>query len=140
MTPVLLKDKRSRTGGSRAALVGPPASLLIMAAFAYRRTGSARAALGLAAVALFLGVAMAALPRTMRWILPPFRWLASAGAWAVSHLLLAAVFFGPLTVTGLIARAFGYDPMRCRRERTATTYWIERDPAPKQTETYFQQF
>ena len=58
---------------------------------------------------------------------------------AVSHLVLAAVYFLVLTPIGLTMRLLGNDPMNRRIEREKATYWsdrkTERDPA-----RYFRQF
>ena len=59
--------------------------------------------------------------------------------WSLSHLVLGAVYYLVLTPIGLIMRLTGYDPMRRRYDRSATTYWIERktqtDPS-----RHFRQF
>lgn len=59
--------------------------------------------------------------------------------WIVSHLLLASVFYVVLTGTALLLRLTGWDPMRRKFDRQATTYWTER-PAIQKMDRYFRQF
>jgi hypothetical protein len=42
--------------------------------------------------------------------------------------MLGIMFYGVITPTGLIMRAFGKDPLRLRFEKDADTYWIVRTP------------
>jgi hypothetical protein len=68
-------------------------------------------------------------------------WMALAMpiGWAVSHLILLAVFYLVITPIGLVMRACGYDPLERRFDRTAKTYWhdLEQNPTFDQ---YFKQF
>jgi len=50
--------------------------------------------------------------------------------WVLSHVALAVVYYLVLTPIGLIRRKVGGDPLRRRFDRSATTYWIERDEPP----------
>lgn len=59
--------------------------------------------------------------------------------WAVSHLLLALVYFGWVTPVGLLMRLFGYDPMRRRLGRERESNWIRRKPAAN-VDRYFRQY
>jgi len=59
--------------------------------------------------------------------------------WVVSHLLLALVYYGWVTPVGLFMRLFGYDPMRRRPDRNATTRWIRRRPITN-INRYFRQY
>lgn len=45
--------------------------------------------------------------------------------WAVSHIVLAIVYYLAITPVGLIMRAVGHDPMKRRMDRRAETYWVE---------------
>ena len=44
----------------------------------------------------------------------------------VNPVILAVLFYGAITPIGLLARQFGYDPLRRRIEPAATSYWIDR--------------
>jgi hypothetical protein len=46
----------------------------------------------------------------------------------VHPVILALLFFAAVTPTGLIMRLVGADPLRLKLDRTAKTYWIEREP------------
>lgn len=58
--------------------------------------------------------------------------------WAVSHVLLAAVYFGLFTPVGLLMRLFGYDPLRRIFDKSAKTYWV-RHEEQKDVSRYFRQ-
>lgn len=97
------------------------------------QAGSLRAAAilwgaGALLTALYYGVARLRLPLYRAWmgvVLPI--------GWAVSQLLLGAIYFGILTPIGLVMRLFRRDALRLRLEPDAPTYWTEhdadRDPA-----------
>jgi predicted membrane metal-binding protein len=49
----------------------------------------------------------------------------------VTPILMGAVFSLAITPTGLVTRALGKDPLRLKRDKNATSYWIERQlPGP----------
>ena len=58
--------------------------------------------------------------------------------WVVSHLILAAIFYGVFTIAGAAMRIFGYDPLQRKRRPSDATYWSSvrqnRDP-----QSYFRQ-
>ena len=90
-----------------------------------------------------VGVAVAVL----YYALPPLRrvlflaWMAAVFpiGWAVSHLLLALIYYLIFTPVGLAMRLFGRDPLQRRFDREAPTYWIEHNPADDPAR-YFRQF
>lgn len=57
----------------------------------------------------------------------------------VSHVLLGLIYFGVVTPIGLLMRALGHDPMARRFDRSARTYWIEREQV-SDLRKYFRQF
>jgi len=59
--------------------------------------------------------------------------------WAVSHLLLAILFYLVLTPVGLFFRLIGRDSLRRRFQPAATSYWERRPPTPD-PKRYFRQF
>lgn len=101
--------------------------------------GMPAAAFGVASAALFL---VAALLRP--GLLSPL----NRGWTAVGHvlhritnpILLAIVFFGLFLPIGLVMRVAGKDPLRLRADRTARTYWRERDPPGPSRDSMTQQF
>ena len=56
----------------------------------------------------------------------------------VSHILLAIVYFGVVTPTGLVARLLGFDPLKRKLEPDRQSYWNER-PEPPPASRYFRQ-
>jgi hypothetical protein len=56
-----------------------------------------------------------------------------------SVLILAAIYYGLITVVGLCLRIGGYDPLRRKLDRAAKSYWIPHEP-PKSKASYFRQF
>jgi hypothetical protein len=58
----------------------------------------------------------------------------------VSPVVLGVMFFGVVTPTGLLMRAFGKDPLRLRHDRDARSYWIERQPPGPPPDTLNNQF
>lgn len=59
--------------------------------------------------------------------------------WTISRFVLGFVFYVVLTPIGLLMRMTGYDPMKRKLDREASTYWIERPKAPEASR-YFRQF
>jgi hypothetical protein len=66
------------------------------------------------------------------YALPALRWTLYTAwnravypiGWAVSHVLLAAIFFLILTPFGLVMRALGHDPMRRTRHPESESGWV----------------
>jgi hypothetical protein len=58
----------------------------------------------------------------------------------VGPLVLALLFYLTVTPIGLLIRAAGKDPLRLRRNASATSYWIPRDPPGPPPASMKQQF
>ena len=58
--------------------------------------------------------------------------------WAVSHLVLAVIYFGIITPIGSLMRLFGRDALEQRVEPKAPSYWVAHDPGGD-TDRYFRQ-
>jgi hypothetical protein len=78
-------------------------------------------------------------PSFIRPVYTSWMWASLPVGWTVSHLMLAAVFFLVLTPIGLVARMFGYDPMKSTFDRSAKTYWVPHNPG-EEAGRYFRQF
>jgi hypothetical protein len=78
-------------------------------------------------------------PRFMRLVYLGMTYLAFPIGFVLSHVLLALVYFGVMTPVGWIMKLTGYDPMRRRFDKTASTYWIDRG-GERAPESYFRQF
>lgn len=57
---------------------------------------------------------------------------------AVSHIILAVLFFGLITPIGLLFRLAGRDALTRSFDRRAPTYWVRRPVASR--DRYFRQF
>jgi hypothetical protein len=58
----------------------------------------------------------------------------------VSPVILGLLFYGTITPVAALMRLLGKDPLKLRRERDATTYWISRSPPGPPPETMKNQF
>jgi hypothetical protein len=59
--------------------------------------------------------------------------------WLISHLVLAIVFYAVVTPIALLVRNIAGDPLRCKPDQSASTYWQPRKPA-SDPKSYFRQF
>lgn len=75
-------------------------------------------AVGLLAVAGFAPGMLAPLNRTWAWI-------GRGLSHVVTPLLILVLFYGVVTPVGLAMRAVGKDPLRLRRNRQSSSYWID---------------
>ena len=57
----------------------------------------------------------------------------------VSTVLMIVIFFLVLTPVGMVMRIVGYDPMHRKFDRSASSYWIERE-ADIEPSRYFRQY
>jgi hypothetical protein len=64
--------------------------------------------------------------------------LTSPLAWAVSHLVLAVIYYGIITPVAVVMRLFGRDKLERRFEPAVDSYWIARDPG-EDTARYLRQ-
>ena len=58
----------------------------------------------------------------------------------VNPLVMAVIYFGVVTPTGLVMRALGKDPLRLKYDPDAQSYWIHRDPPGPERESMKNQF
>lgn len=58
----------------------------------------------------------------------------------VNPLIMGLIFFGAVLPTGLMVRLFGKDLLRLKRDASAKSYWIERDPPGPAPESMTRQF
>jgi hypothetical protein len=58
----------------------------------------------------------------------------------VNPIVMALLFFSTITPIGFLMRLCGKDPMRLRRDRAATSYWIAREPPGPPAESMRNQF
>ena len=82
------------------------------------------------------------------WLSPPLLRLVYLGAvfaawpigWVLSHVVLALVYYGLLTPTGVVMRLLGRDPLERRFEPAAESYWTRREPPDDAPDRPFRQF
>ena len=86
-----------------------------------------------------LGLAYYAVPGLRRPMFVGWMYAAYPLGFVVSHVLLGLVYFGVVTPIGLLMRAVGHDPMTRRLDRSAPTYWVEREQV-SDVKRYFRQF
>ena len=60
-------------------------------------------------------------------------------SWTVSHALLAATYFGLFTIFAVVFRLMGRDELRRGFDRSAASYWQDREP-DIDIARYFKQF
>jgi len=58
----------------------------------------------------------------------------------LSPLSLGVLFYGIVSVSGVLMRLFGKDPLRLKFDRKASTYWIERKPPGPAPQSLDKQF
>ena len=58
----------------------------------------------------------------------------------VSPVVLSLLFFCTIAPVGLLMRLFGQDPLRLRRDSSAASYWVRREPPGPAPETMKNQF
>jgi saxitoxin biosynthesis operon SxtJ-like protein len=94
----------------------------------------------LLAAALALFAVSLAIPRVLRPLNRIWERIGLLLHHIVSPIILAIVYFLVLTPLGLAIRLAGRDPLRRRRDTSASTYWISRQPpgpAPKSMSRQF---
>jgi hypothetical protein len=96
-------------------------------------------AAGLAALGWTLGPLGLVRPRALRPLFVAGMVAAFPLGWAVSRLLLAAVFYGVVTPLGLLLRLSGRDPLGLRPRPDPPSYWAPK-PTPTDLRRYFRQF
>jgi len=103
--------------------------------------GTARAYVAGGAAALGVVAALTSLiyPRANRFLFVGLSIAAYPIGYVLSHLLLAALFFGLFAPIAVLFRLIGRDPMKRRFEPAATTYWMPARSTPDH-ERYFRQF
>lgn len=112
----------------------------VVAQLWFLKTGQTNGPVILIGVGWTIGLIGLAAPQAIRWVYVGWMLAAFPIGWVISHLLLAAIFFGVIMPIGLILRVLGRDPMRKSFDRSASTYWIARPTEPTDSQRYFRQF
>jgi saxitoxin biosynthesis operon SxtJ-like protein len=93
---------------------------------------------------LWPGVALvlfgALVPRALKYFYIAWMTLAFALGFVMARIILTVGFFLLVTPIALVGRLFGKDFLNRKWQREATTYWIRCEAAPKNAESYQQQY
>jgi hypothetical protein len=119
------------------ALLG--AAALLLAALGPLGSGHPLGAGGLAAAGIGLGAGGVRWPGGVRPLYVGVMAATSPIGWAVSHLVLALIYFGLFTGVALVFRLIGRDALRRRFEPGAASYWQPRR-GTEDLRRYFRQF
>jgi hypothetical protein len=92
-----------------------------------------------AALALGLGIPGLLAPRILKPVFVGWMVLAFPIGWAVSHLMLALMFYALFTPIGLVMRLAGRDPLALRPGPPSDSYWTPKPP-PGDVRRYFRQY
>lgn len=112
----------------------------VIAGLWWNRSGQTTGPVVMASVATVIGLVGLIAPTAIRAIYVAWMIAVWPIGWVVSHVLLAAIFFGVMTPIGLILRAIGRDPMKKQFDRSAKSYWIARPTEEFDPQQYFRQF
>lgn len=116
-----------------------PLFLAIVGTLVWRRGGEPSVVailLGVAAVSIVVAIAR---PAWLRWLYVGLMLVSWPIGWVLSHLVLGLIYYGVITPSGLVLRAFGKDPLRKRGSPDTASYWHPRRPAGD-VERYFRQY
>ena len=126
-------DKKIRSFGILFSILA-----IAVAAFSYYKNGHAWPWFA-GASGFFLVTGVLARP-ILRPVYILWMRFAAVLAWFNTRLLLGVFFYGILTPVGFIVRLLGKDPLTRRIDRSASTYWIKREPVPFDAKRYERLF
>ncbi len=106
--------------------------------FVAARNGAPAVALAVAVIGLAIGATGVFRPTALRSVYVGACYAVWPIGFAVSHLLLAAIYFLVVTPVGLLLRLAGKDPLQRRFEPGRVSYWTPREPS-RPPESYFRQ-
>ena len=93
--------------------------------------------LGAAAIFLVLALALPAVLHPLNVVWTRFGLLLHR---IVQPVVMGLLFFGTILPMGLVLRAIGKDPLHRRRDPTAQSYWIKREPPGPAPDSFRNQF
>jgi hypothetical protein len=114
-------------------------SLTVVGILLLARTGSLPLAASFWAAAVLVPLVGGLIPGLLRAVYLGTHWATFPVGLVMSYVVLGAVYYLVLAPTGLVMRLWGYDPLGRRFDRSASSYWSLRKPAP-QIDRYFRQF
>ena len=111
----------------------------LIAALVLYRTGSWTAAGIIGGVTFLICAFYYAVPGVRPVVFSAWMGVFYPIGWLISHAMLAGIYYLVITPIALIGRLFGRDPLRLKRDSSASTYWVPL-PGEEKTSRYFQQF
>lgn len=130
----------NRNPGRRQLLVFGLAWLAVLGLLGWESWHRGRHPAAEAAWVIAAAVPLAGLisPAFLRYVYLATSYATYPVGFAVSHLVLALVYYLALTPIGLTMRLFRHDPLSRRFDPEAQSYWVRRG-GPRPAESYFQQ-
>lgn len=116
-----------------------PAAIALVGWSVHRRTGVWNAAVAIWVSGAVLSLVAFVRPAVARVIWVGWMSLAFPIGWALSHVVLATVYYAGVWPTGIAVRLLRRDPLTRAFDPRATTYWRPHNPGGH-PERYFRQF
>ncbi len=138
MSLVQINRTPSRRQSLTFAVLWLPGFLVLVAALLWQRHHSLPLSGALASGAALSALVGLAVPAAARLLFVAAMYVTFPVSWVVSHALLAVIYYLVFAPVGLVGRLVGYDPMRKRLNRKASTYWLARDES-NEPDRYFRQ-
>jgi hypothetical protein len=114
--------------------------LLIAAVRVWRHAGYGAIELVLGAVGLCLIVLALVRAQSLSGLNRAWTRLGLVLFKVVNPVVLALIYLITIVPIGLVLRACGHDPLRLKRDPSASTYWVKREPPGPAPETMINQF
>jgi hypothetical protein len=114
--------------------------LLIAAVRVWRHAGYGAIELVLGAVGLCLIVLALVRAQSLSGLNRAWTRLGLVLFKVVNPVVLALIYLITIVPIGLLLRASGHDPLRLKRDPSASTYWVKREPPGPAPETMINQF
>jgi Saxitoxin biosynthesis operon protein SxtJ len=114
--------------------------LLIAAVRVWRHAGYGAIELVLGAVGLCLIVLALVRAQSLSGLNRAWTRLGLVLFKVVNPVVLALIYLITIVPIGLLLRACGHDPLRLKRDPSASTYWVKREPPGPAPETMINQF
>ena len=112
---------------------------IIVALVTYSVTRRAEVSIGIVAAGLATALIGVVRPAFIHPVYLLWMYAAYPIGLVISHVILAAIFFGLFMPIALVMRLVGYDPMRRRLDRPEHSDWVPA-AAPGDKSEYFKQF
>jgi hypothetical protein len=114
--------------------------LLIAAVRVWRHAGYGAIELVLGAVGLCLIVLALVRAQSLAGLNRAWTRLGLVLFKVVNPVVLGLIYLITIVPIGLVLRACGHDPLRLKRDPSASTYWVKREPPGPAPETMINQF